>query len=112
MSEITGYHAHVYFDAETIEAATRLCEVVRDRFGAEMGRVHQKPVGPHPAWSCQLAFSPDRFTELVPWLILNRGGLTVFLHPDTGEVMADHTEHAVWMGTMPALNLAALRPPR
>ena len=45
---ITGYHAHVYFDADTVETARALCEAARDRFGVVMGRVHEKPVGPHP----------------------------------------------------------------
>ena len=31
-------------------------------------------------------------------LALNRAGLVVFLHPETGDVLADHTEHAIWMG--------------
>lgn len=106
MTEISAYHAHVYFDERTAEAATRLCEAVRDRFGAEMGRVHRKPVGPHPRWSCQLAFPSDGFREIVPWLMLNRSGLTVFVHPETGDHLADHRDHAIWMGEMPALDLS------
>jgi DOPA 4,5-dioxygenase len=106
MTEITGYHAHFYFDAETVEKATRLCEAARDRFGIVMGRVHRKNVGPHPRWSCQLAFPNELFAEVVPWLVLNRDGLTVFLHPETGDDLVDHTAHAVWMGEMPALDLS------
>ena len=109
MTSINGYHAHVYFDADTVENARALCEQARDRFGVEMGRVHEKPVGPHPRWSCQLAFGPETFAELVPWLALNRAGLTVFLHPETGDEIADHTDHAIWMGEMLELDLGALR---
>ena len=105
MSDIRGYHAHVYFDATSVDAARALCETVRDRFGAEMGRVHERAVGPHPEWSCQLAFGPEKFPEIMPWLALNRSGLTIFTHPDTGDDLADHRDHAIWMGSMPALKL-------
>ncbi|WP_252362782.1 DOPA 4,5-dioxygenase family protein, partial [Escherichia coli] len=40
-----------------------------------MGRVHERPVGPHPDWSCQLAFAPEVFGELVPWLAIHRQDL-------------------------------------
>jgi len=108
MTTISGYHAHVYFDAATVGKARALCEAARDRFGVRMGRVHEKNVGPHPRWSCQLAFEPEAFADVVPWLALNRDGLTVFLHPETGDVIADHTEHAMWMGEMLPLNLGEL----
>jgi aromatic ring-cleaving dioxygenase len=108
MSEISGYHAHIYFDAASLDKARALCEAARERFGVEMGRVHEKNVGPHPRWSCQLAFPSEKFAEVVPWLALNRNGLTVFLHPETGDVIADHTEHAMWMGEMLGLNIGEL----
>lgn len=72
-----------------------------------MGRFHCKPVGPHPCWSCQLAFNSDRFAELVAWLSLNRNGLNILLHPLTGDDLQDHTAHAGWLGMSQALNLAA-----
>lgn len=105
MAEIAVYHAHVYYDQDTIAQARALCEAARDRFGLEMGRMHERPVGPHPMWSCQLAFPPEQAGDVVPWLALNRDGLIVFLHPNTGDALADHTRHAIWMGGMPALDL-------
>jgi len=103
---ITGYHAHVYFDAESIDGARGLCEEAQRRFGAVMGRVHEKPVGPHPMWSCQLAFEPRLFDQVVPWLALNRGHLTVLVHPETGDPLRDHRDHALWMGQMMPLELS------
>lgn len=102
------YHAHVYFDAATLEQARVLCERAAELFPVEMGRVHEKPVGPHPMWSCQLAVKHEAFGDLVSWLSLNRNGLIVFVHPETGDVIKDHTEHAIWMGNMLPLNLSAL----
>jgi len=32
--------------------------------------------------------------------------LVVFLHPDTGDDLKDHTEHAIWMGSMRTLDLS------
>ena len=109
MSDITHFQAHVYYDEETMAQARALCEAARDRFGVEMGRMHERPVGPHPMWSCQLAFPPDRFGDVVPWLALNRDGLIIFTHPETGDNLADHARHAIWMGGMPELNLAMFK---
>lgn len=106
MTEIKSFHAHVYFDADTVAQARSLCERAADQFGVEMGRVHERPVGPHPMWSCQLACSPEQFAALLPWLALNRDGLIVFSHPETGDNLADHRDHAIWLGTGLELNLS------
>ncbi|MEL7463199.1 MAG: DOPA 4,5-dioxygenase family protein [Pseudomonadota bacterium] len=95
---ITGYHAHVYFDANTVDQARALCEAAAAAFGVEMGRMHERPVGPHPMWSCQLGCSTEAFARLLPWLALNRDGLIVFAHPETGDHLADHRDHAIWLG--------------
>ena len=101
---VTGYHAHVYFDAESEPAALALRDTVAHRFGdVVVGRVHRKPVGPHPHWSYQLAFAPERFGELVPFLMLNRGELDVLVHPRTGDEIRDHFDYAVWLGEKAAL---------
>ena len=106
LSEIHGFHAHVYYDAATLEQASRLCEAARQRFSLSMGRMHQRQVGPHPCWSCQLAFAPESFGEIIPWLALNRDGLVVFIHPETGDDLSDHTSYAIWMGKIMPLDLS------
>jgi DOPA 4,5-dioxygenase len=106
--ETTGYHAHVYFDAATREAAHRLTETARQAFPLTVGRMHDRPVGPHPRGSCQLAFAPELFGPVIAWLMLNRGGLTVFAHALSGDALKDHTEHVLWLGPSESLNLAAL----
>jgi DOPA 4,5-dioxygenase len=108
MSTITGYHAHVYFDAASRERAQELCTEAGRTFGLTVGRMHDKPVGPHPRGSCQLAFGPELFAQVIPWLIVNRRGLTIFAHAETGDAIKDHTEHVVWLGPSETLNLAAL----
>jgi aromatic ring-cleaving dioxygenase len=106
MSVITGYHAHVYFDAAVRSVAEQLCKQAEQKFRVTMGRMHGAPVGPHPRGSCQLAFEPDLFGTIVPWLILNRMGLTVFVHASTGEDLKDHTEHVLWLGPSETLKLS------
>lgn len=107
MQSINGYHAHVYFDASTIAQARALCEEAARLFPeVVMGRVHEKQVGPHPAWSCQLAFGPQLVSEVLPWLAMNRRGLVVFMHPLSGDELADHRDHAIWMGAVRPLKLS------
>ena len=103
---IRDYHAHVYYDAASKETAARLRSGVEDRFDVTMGRWHDRPVGPHPRWSYQIAFKPGIFGALVPWLALNREGLVIFVHPNTGQDLPDHADRAMWLGDSPELNLS------
>ena len=105
ISTIHGYHAHVYFDKSSVDRARHLCERASETLNVIMGRVHEKNVGPHPRWSCQLAFKPEEFAAVIPWLALNRDEFTVFVHPETGDDLSDHTAHALWMGEMLDLKL-------
>lgn len=106
--EVVGYHSHVYFDASTVEQARRLCQAAAQRFDLKMGRVHERPVGPHPDWSCQLAYRPSVLPQLLPWLAMNRNGLVVFTHPITGNDLIDHRDLAIWMGALRPLDLSKL----
>lgn len=113
MTFISDFHAHIYFDQDTVDQANKLCHQAGQEFAVtdpplKVGRMHRKPVGPHPCWSCQLAFVPELFGDVIPWLALHRQGLTVFIHPQTGDDLKDHTDHAIWMGTIEPLNLDAL----
>ena len=48
----------------------------------------------------------DEFGEVAGWLALNRGGLTIFAHANTGNDLADHTSHVIWFGESEPLDLA------
>ena len=104
---ITAYHAHVYYDpAKTRGRAERLRERVAKKFPhARLGRWHDEMVGPHPQSMYQIAFPREMLAEFVPWLMLNRDGLTVLLHPETGDNYSDHSAHAVWFGAVLPLRL-------
>ncbi|EDP65039.1 hypothetical protein BAL199_21824 [alpha proteobacterium BAL199] len=104
---IESWHAHVYFSADTREPARALYDRVTASFrNVEMGRFHERPVGPHPMWSYQISFAPAAFTEIVPWLALNRGELDVFVHPNTGNGRADHSAHVMFLGKSYPLDLS------
>ena len=105
---ITGFHAHVYFDPETRASALVVRDGLAERFDVELGRIHHKPMGPHPKSMYQVKFAPEEFGKLVPWLMLNHAGLDVLVHPQTGDDVADHTDQALWLGQKLDLNIEFL----
>jgi DOPA 4,5-dioxygenase len=46
----------------------------------------------------QIAFEADQFPTLAPFLMMNRIGLIILLHPESGRPLDDHTINAAWMG--------------
>ncbi len=103
------YHAHVYFDAATVDRATALCHEAGSHFQLPVGQIHRRPVGPHPCWSCQISFDRAQFEALIPWLDAHRQGLTILVHGLSGDDLADHTEHAFWLGETRSLDLAVFK---
>ncbi|MEG4022739.1 DOPA 4,5-dioxygenase family protein [Microcoleus sp. S13C4] len=58
----------------------------------------------------QVAFLPEQFGKVVPWLMLDREELDILVHPETGDDVADHTKHSLWLGEKLLLNVEFLRP--
>ena len=107
-ARITDYHMHIYYDPAQRESAAQLREWVETRFTVRMGRWHEVPVGPHPTAMYQIQFAVELFPTLVPFVMMNRMGLTVLLHPQSGRPRDDHTLNATWMGAVLALNTGML----
>jgi len=104
LRSIRSYHAHIYWStAEQREVALRVREQIAARFSVQLGRVHDVAVGPHPIAMYQIAFSTEVFARLAPWLMLNRGGLSVLVHPNTGHARDDHERNPLWLGAPLAL---------
>ena len=95
---IQNFHAHLYYDARNISEAQELGDKVKDMFSVKLGRFHERPVGPHPTWSCQITVEPEDFGTVIPWLMMNHGSVDVFIHPNTGRDLEDHTNHVMWIG--------------
>jgi aromatic ring-cleaving dioxygenase len=109
-SAIQAWHAHVYYDAASRPAAEAVRAGLAERFpAARLGRWHDAPIGPHTRAMYQVAFAPELLPTLLPWLMLNREGLAVLVHPETGHELADHTRHAAWLGEVLALHTDVLR---
>lgn len=107
--EIKNYHAHIYYDPGTREAAARVREGLAARFSVQLGSWHDEPVGPHPKSMYQALFAPADFGAVVQWLMLNRRGLTVLVHPSTGDSFGDHLERSLWLGAILQLKEGVLR---
>src|SRR5687768_12885188 len=97
ISEIGGYHAHVYFDVATRDLAVRLRDELGRRFVVALGRVFDVAIGPHSQAMYQVEFAVDQFDKVVPWLMLNRGSLSVLVHPRTADEVADHITNSLWL---------------
>lgn len=110
-ARITAYHAHVYFRTEPERsAAAALRRAVAERFpAARLGSWHEQPVGPHPVPMYQILFAAPELARILPFLMLNQGGLSILLHPETGDDYADHADHAAWLGAPLPLRLEVLR---
>ena len=110
---VTEYHAHVYYDPKkTRSRAEHLRERVAAEFpAAKLGRWHDALVGPHSQSMYQIAFPAGMLAGFVPWLMLNRDGLTVLLHPETGDDYTDHTAHAAWFGAVLPLRVEVFKKP-
>jgi aromatic ring-cleaving dioxygenase len=104
-SLIAEYHAHIYYDPQaTRDRAEQLRARVAAEFPrAKLGRWHDELVGPHTQSMYQIAFPARELASFLPWLMLNRNGLSILLHPETGDDYRDHSTHAAWLG--PALPL-------
>jgi aromatic ring-cleaving dioxygenase len=107
--ENLGYHAHIYYDPEkTRPIAERVCAAVEGKFRVEVDGFRDGPVGPHPIANALVIFKPDQFEQVVPFLMLNREGLDVLVHPLTEDAVEDHSSFAIWLGNPVPLRLHTL----
>jgi aromatic ring-cleaving dioxygenase len=110
VTEIKGYHAHVYYNAATRRIAEGLRDTIIGRFAVEPGAFSDEPRGPHPISQFNIIFQTGEFQKIVPWLMLNREGLDVLIHPLTESSYDDHSKNALWMGTPVPMRLDILQP--
>ena len=110
MTEIKGYHAHVYYNADTRKIAEGLRDTIIEKFAVKPGAFSDEPIGPHPISQFNVIFQSEEFQKIVPWLMLNHEGLDVLIHPLTESSYDDHSKNALWIGTPVPMRLDILRP--
>jgi aromatic ring-cleaving dioxygenase len=106
---VHGYHAHVYYDSDTLPAAAQLREKLAANFPVKVGRLSDEPVGPHPVSQFAAIFEAAEFQTVVPWLMLHRQGLDILIHPLTDDMVNDHSVYALWLGSPIELRLNTMQ---
>ena len=110
VAAVKDWHAHVYYTPETRPTAERLREHLAALCPtALLGRWHDRNVGPHTRPMYQVLFPVDLYPTIVPFIALNRDGLAVLVHPNTGRDRDDHSLHAMWMGEVLPVDLSILK---
>ena len=104
-----GYHAHIYYDpAATRAVAERLCVALGEKFPVEVEEFRDTPRGPHPISNALVIFKPEAFEQVVPYLMLNREGLDVLVHPLTTDAVEDLSSYEIGLGKPVELKLHTL----
>jgi len=106
---IRGYHIHVYYGIYSRHQAAELRALVEKQFSVQVSRWSDEPSGPHLTAQYQITFAPDQFSTLVPFMMMNRAGLTMLVHPQSGRPRDDHTLNAMWMGKILPVSIEFFR---
>ncbi|RDB19380.1 DOPA 4,5-dioxygenase [Hypsizygus marmoreus] len=119
-SEIKEWHFHIYFlqrNASLHHAALELRDAVLRlrRDGAFVAvplfRVNIEPIGPHPIGSYEIWVPSETFSSVFSYLCINRGDLSILVHPLTRDQRAygiDHETRNAWIGPSFPLDLSTL----
>jgi len=98
LPELHGYHVHIYYNDDTMPIAAKLRDSLAEKFPVRVGK-NQGIAGPHPVPQMQVIFKTPAFESVVQWLMFNREGLDILVHPLTNDEYEDHTSQALWLGT-------------
>ncbi len=98
MPNLHGYHVHIYYDDATLPKAIKVRDTLAEKFPVRVGK-NQGIAGPHPVPQVQVIFKTHAFNDVVQWLMFNRQGLDILVHPLTDNEYDDHTSQALWLGT-------------
>jgi aromatic ring-cleaving dioxygenase len=90
------YHAHIYWTNPDERHTAMLVRTYLHDKGCALGRIWDKPIGPHPLPMYQAMYDSSNKDCVEDYL--ESFDLTVLLHEDTGENhVRDHTEGARWL---------------
>jgi len=110
------YHAHIYHEAHQRPASdalhARLTELKDTGELADLlmvGKLRERPVGPHPLPQFEIHFLKRMLPLILP--LIEAAGLKALVHPLTDDDLADHTTLATWIGEPLDLDLSVMDPP-
>ncbi|MBI3440594.1 MAG: DOPA 4,5-dioxygenase family protein [Proteobacteria bacterium] len=107
---VQDYDIHIYFesDAPSKKTAGQVALEIKRLFPDAVLDIHRldAKVGPHTAPNWAVNITPESFGEVVSWLQRHSEGLSILIHPHTGDEIADHTNSALWLGKPIELNIA------
>eukprot|EP01062_Namystynia_karyoxenos_P067223 TRINITY_DN61122_c0_g1_i1.p2 TRINITY_DN61122_c0_g1~~TRINITY_DN61122_c0_g1_i1.p2 ORF type:complete len:235 (+),score=36.10 TRINITY_DN61122_c0_g1_i1:89-793(+) len=72
--------------------------------------INTAPRGPHPCGSYEVWVPAEYLGDAMSWFMINRGELSILLHPLTEHPVEDHSGRAMWLGPQYRLNLNVLPP--
>ncbi len=101
------FDAHIYFEESSRSFAKTLREKAMTAFEGQRvftGEMIPIGIGPHPIPMFEINFPKEMFSEVVLWLMKERGDLSVLVHELTGNDLYDHTQAALWLGSQVPLN--------
>jgi aromatic ring-cleaving dioxygenase len=110
------YHAHIYHEADQRAASdtlhARLTALKDTGELADLlmvGKLRERPVGPHPLPQFEIHFLQRALPGILP--LIEASGLRALVHPLTDDDLADHTTLATWIGEPLDLDLSVMDPP-
>lgn len=103
------YHAHIYWKNDKQRNVAINMRTFLEDAGGELGRIWDKPIGPHPTSMYQVKYDDSNKDHIESYIKNNIGDLSVLLHNDTGNDLEDHTQDVIWLGDPIKLDLKAFK---
>ncbi|MCI5059461.1 MAG: DOPA 4,5-dioxygenase family protein [Alphaproteobacteria bacterium] len=99
--KIQEHHIHIYHEPETDskETAQQVADKLSALFkGYVIKTSSGEASGPHLKPNFLVHVQPEILGEVVSWLQFNHQGLSIAIHPKTGNGLTDHRDHSIWFG--------------
>jgi len=101
------FHSHVYFTEKTYDQALAFHDEFKKlNVPKQISGLHKQLLGPHPFWMFEVDFKVENFLEMIAFMQKHRNGLSILVHPLSGNALLDHTDYAMFLGQKEDLNLA------
>uniref|UniRef100_A0A915KZ72 DOPA 4,5-dioxygenase n=1 Tax=Romanomermis culicivorax TaxID=13658 RepID=A0A915KZ72_ROMCU len=117
-AEIKEFHFHVYFfqtNSKSVDEARRFWNKIQRHvdngyFKVRLFHFNDYPIGPHLIGNYEVWCPIEYFGKAYSFMLLNRGSLSILIHPLTPLELTDHTDRAAWIGQELPLDTEPLCP--